>query len=187
MPLKVTLQKGDLTTLEVDAIVNATNNDLILGGDISGTIRRVGGPTIQEECNKIGTIPLGEVGITGAGELKFKMIFHAAVLPLGLWADERSIRRAVQNCLKKANEKEVHTIGFPAVGTGAGGFSIDRCAQIMCEEFLNLSKGPTSIEQITVVISEDKAFDAFKEVAVQKLPSEILVLPEAGGAVAKAP
>lgn len=67
---KIALQQGDLTEMDVDAIVNAANNDLQLGGGVAGAIRRKGGPEIQHECDVIGTIPVGGVAITSGGRLK---------------------------------------------------------------------------------------------------------------------
>jgi O-acetyl-ADP-ribose deacetylase (regulator of RNase III) len=64
---KIRLRKGDLTEAAVDAIVNAANNDLVLGGGVAGAIRAKGGPSIQAECDKLGPIPIGEAAITGAG------------------------------------------------------------------------------------------------------------------------
>ena len=75
--------QGDLTEQDVDAIVNAANNDLQLGGGVAGAIRRKGGPVIQEECNRIGSIPLGEAAITTGGRLKARYVIHAASMSLG--------------------------------------------------------------------------------------------------------
>src|ERR1039458_6576765 len=72
------LTVGDLTESNADAIVNAANNDLILGGGVAGAIRRKGGETIQRECDEIGSIPIGGAAITGAGNLKARHVIHAA-------------------------------------------------------------------------------------------------------------
>jgi O-acetyl-ADP-ribose deacetylase (regulator of RNase III) len=96
---KLELKMGDITEMEVDAIVNAANNDLILGGGVAGAIRRKGGDAIQDECNKIGSVPLGEAAITTGGNLKAKHVIHAASMSLGSWTTRESLRNSVKNSL----------------------------------------------------------------------------------------
>ena len=129
MALKIQLTQGDITQMEVEAIVNSANNDLILGSGVSGAIHRLGGPEIQEECHRIGTLPLGSVATTTAGKLNARYIIHAAVNPLGLWADAKSIRTAFRGVLRELAAKGIKTVAIPAIGTGSGAFSIDRCAE----------------------------------------------------------
>jgi O-acetyl-ADP-ribose deacetylase (regulator of RNase III) len=122
----------DITSLEIDAIVNAANNHLILGSGVAGAIRRKGGPSIQDECNRIGPIEIGEAAITGAGELPAKYVIHAASMgdePVS----ERSLRDSVHNSLLRGEEAGIESIAFPAIGTGVGGFPLRRCAEIMIE------------------------------------------------------
>ena len=80
---RILIQQGDLTEMDVDAIVNAANNDLILGAGVAGAILRKGGASIQEECNEIGSIPVGYAAITGGGKLKARFVIHAASMGLG--------------------------------------------------------------------------------------------------------
>ena len=80
---KIVIQQGDLTDMDADAIVNAANNDLILGGGVAGAIRRKGGDEIQRQCTEIGTIPVGYAAITGGGRLKARHVIHAASMQLG--------------------------------------------------------------------------------------------------------
>ncbi|NQU08006.1 MAG: macro domain-containing protein [Candidatus Abyssubacteria bacterium] len=122
--------QADITSLTVDAIVNAANNHLILGSGVAGAIRTKGGPSIQDECNRVGSIKVGEAAITGAGRLPAKFVIHAASMgdePVS----ERSLRDSVQNSLLKAEEAKISSIAFPAIGTGVGGFAVERCAEIM--------------------------------------------------------
>src|SRR5208282_3229673 len=76
--LRVSIRQGDLTEADVDAVVNAANNDLMLGGGVAGAIRRKGGPEIQDECDRIGPIAVGEAALTGGGKLKARYVIHAA-------------------------------------------------------------------------------------------------------------
>jgi O-acetyl-ADP-ribose deacetylase (regulator of RNase III) len=127
---KITLSKGDLTEVDADAIVNAANNDLMLGGGVAGAIRAKGGPAIQEECYRIGAIALGEAAITGAGRLRARHVIHAASMRLGESTTETNLRAATRNSLRRARENSLKSIAFPAIGTGIAGFSMERCAQV---------------------------------------------------------
>src|SRR6184192_2720791 len=80
---KIVIQQGDLTEMETDAIVNAANNDLVLGAGVAGAIRRKGGEEIQRECDAIGSIPVGYAAITTGGKLKARFVIHAASMQLG--------------------------------------------------------------------------------------------------------
>src|SRR5215470_18565465 len=93
---RVTLQQGDITDVDVDAVVNAANTDLQLGAGVAGAIRRKGGLTIQQECNVIGPVPLGEAAITGGGQLKARHVIHAASMHLGGHTMERSLTSAMR-------------------------------------------------------------------------------------------
>src|SRR5215472_4499597 len=86
---EIVILQGNLTEMDVDAIVNAANNDLQLGGGVAGAIRRKGGDEIQRECDAIGSIPLGGAAITSGGHLKARHVIHAAPLPI-LFASPRS-------------------------------------------------------------------------------------------------
>src|SRR5688572_29761769 len=169
MSIEMKVVRGDLTTQQVDAIVNSVNNDLLLGGGVSGAISRVAGPAVQEECHRIGTVPLGTAVVTAAGNLAAKWIIHAAVNPLGLWADAKSVRSAVRNVLAKAKELGAKRLAFPAIGTGAGGFPIERCVDILVEEVLKHGETPTSVEEVMFVLYDEKPFAIFEERYKEKL------------------
>jgi O-acetyl-ADP-ribose deacetylase (regulator of RNase III) len=169
MKTQLKMTKGDITAVEADAIVNSANNDLVLGGGVSGAIRRVAGVDVQEECNRIGTIPLGEAVVTSGGQLKAKWIIHAAVNPLGLWADAKSVRNATRNALKRAEEKKVRTLAFPAIGTGAGALPVERCAEILVDEVQKHCSGETSIEEVSFVLYDEKPYAIFEERFNQKM------------------
>jgi len=125
---------GDITTLDVDAIVNAANTDLLLGAGVAGAIRERGGASIQKECFEIGSIPLGEAVVTGAGTLPASRVIHAAGMEPGGSVTADSLRNATRNALRRAAEKRLSTVAFPAIGTGVGGFPMEEAARIMAEE-----------------------------------------------------
>lgn len=161
---KIVLEQGDLTEADVDAIVNAANNDLQLGGGVAGAIRRKGGPKIQEECDRIGPIPVGEAAVTGAGKLKARCVIHAASMRLGGRTTAEALRASTRNSLERAAERGFSTIAFPAVGTGVAGFPLRECAEIMLDEVVKHLKGKTSITKVHFVLFDKPALDAFREV-----------------------
>jgi O-acetyl-ADP-ribose deacetylase (regulator of RNase III) len=161
---KITIFQGDLTEQDADAIVNAANNDLQLGGGVAGAIRRKGGPSIQVECDRIGPVPLGEAAITTGGNLKARYVIHAASMRLGEATEETNLRLSTRNSLLRAKEKGLRSIAFPAVGTGIAGFPMRRAAEIMIEEALKHLQGPTSLEEVRFVLYDRPAFETFREV-----------------------
>lgn len=166
---KVQVSQGDLTLANVDAIVNAANNDLILGGGVAGAIRNRGGPTIQDECRRIGTIAVGEAAVTGGGRLKAKFVIHAASMRLGQLTTEQSLRDATRNSLRRATEHGLKSIAFPAIGTGIAGFPLGRCADVMLEEIRDHLSGNTSLERVEMVLFDQMALAAF-EMALARIP-----------------
>ncbi len=131
---RIEIRQGDLTEMDADAIVNAANNDLKLGGGAAGAIRRKGGPAIQAECDAIGTIPLGGAAITSGGKLKARYVIHAASMELGGRTSAASLRSSTAHALRIAAQNGLKTIAFPAVGTGIARFPVRECAGIMLRE-----------------------------------------------------
>jgi len=135
-----------------------------MGGGVSGAIRRVAGQQVQDECHKIGTVPLGTAVVTSGGLLKAPWIIHAAVNPLGMWADVKSVRNAVRSTLKKADEKQIKRLAFPALGTGAGALAVERCADILIEEVMkHCEADQTTLEEVMFVLYDEKPFAIFEE------------------------
>src|SRR4051812_42661278 len=164
MKTQLRMIRGDITTVDADAIVNSANNDLVMGGGVSGAIRRVAGPDVQDECHKIGTVPLGTAVVTTGGLLKAQWIIHAAVNPLGMWSDAKSVRNATKAVLKRAEEKQVKRLAFPALGTGAGALAVERCADILIEETMkHCENDQTSLEEVLFVLYDEKPFAIFEE------------------------
>lgn len=155
--------QGDITEADVEAIVNAANHDLELGGGVAGAIRRKGGPTIQQECNRIGRIPLGEAAITGGGNLKAKYVIHAASMQLGGRTTDETLEASTRNSLRRAEEKGIRSIAFPAVGTGIAGFDTKQCAEIMLGIAAAHRKGKTSLERIVFVLFDRVSLEIFQE------------------------
>jgi len=161
---RIVIQQGDLTEMDTDAIVNAANNDLILGGGVAGAIRRKGGDQIQKECNVIGTIPIGYAAITTGGNLKAKYVIHAASMQLGGRTTAEALRNSTAHALRISNERSIKTIAFPAVGTGIAGFDLRECAEIMLNEAVRHLNGKTSVETIYFVLFDEEARGIFEQV-----------------------
>ena len=160
---RIQIQQGDLTEMDVDAIVNAANNDLILGAGVAGAIHRKGGDEIQRECNEIGSIPVGYAAITGGGKLKARYVIHAASMSLGgVRTTAKTLRTSTAHSLRLAAERKLKTVAFPAVGTGVSGFPMEECAQIMLGEALQHLKGETSLETIYFVLFDLASSDIFQ-------------------------
>jgi O-acetyl-ADP-ribose deacetylase len=159
---KVILQQGDITDADVDAVVNAANTRLQLGAGVAGAIRRKGGPTIQQECDAIGPVSLGEAATTGGGQLQARYVIHAASMQLGGLTDEGSLRDSTVNSLKRAVEKHLTSIAFPAIGTGIAGFPLDRCAQVMLGEVRKHLDGQTTLQRIVFVLFDESALKTFQ-------------------------
>src|ERR1700751_2524122 len=154
MPLKtnfngrVEILQGDLTEMDTDAIVNAANNDLQLGGGVAGAIRRKGGPQIQAECDEIGPVPVGGAAITSGGNLKARYVIHAASMQLGGRTSAQSLRSSTAHSLRIAAQNGLKTIAFPAIGTGIAGFPMNRCAEIMLGEAAEHLENGSSLGEI---------------------------------------
>lgn len=177
---KMILQQGDLTEMDVDAIVNAANNDLQLGGGVAGAIRRKGGAAIQRECDAIGSVPIGGAAITSGGNLRARFVIHAASMQLGGETTARALRASTAHALRIASERKLKSIAFPAVGTGIAGFPLTECAPIMLREVAEHLRKPTSIEKVFFVLFDAHALGAF-----EKVLAEMAARGELGDAQAK--
>jgi O-acetyl-ADP-ribose deacetylase (regulator of RNase III) len=152
---------GDLTEMDTDAIVNAANAQLILGGGVAGAIRKKGGPKIQAECNKIGGTFVGGAVITTGGSLKAKHVIHAVGPRMGEGNEDQKLTSATLNSLKVADENHLKSIAFPAISTGIFGFPIGRCAEIMLKTTIVYLKGQTSLEKVVFCLFGRDSYEVF--------------------------
>ena len=153
---RVVILTGDIVEQEVDAIVSAANNELVLGAGVAGAIRRAGGPSIQDECDAHGAVRVGEAAITGAGRLRARFVVHAASMSLGTRTTRESLRSSMDDAFRLARQHDVRTMAVPAVGTGIAGFPIDECARVMAEALHGaLRDGWQATEIRFVLFSED--------------------------------
>jgi O-acetyl-ADP-ribose deacetylase (regulator of RNase III) len=159
---RIVIISGDLVDQEVDAIVNAANNDLQLGGGVAGAIRRAGGPSIQDECDAHGPVRVGQAAITGAGRLRARYVIHAASMSLGGRTTRASLKSSMDDVFRLARMHEVTSIAVPAVGTGIAGFPIDECARVMGESLKAALKGGWQASEVRFVLFGEDTKRAFE-------------------------
>ncbi len=157
----IILAECDITDLAVDAIVNAANAQLVLGGGVAGAIRMKGGPAIQAQCHEIAPISVGQAVITTGGKLKAAHVIHAVGPRMGEGDEEEKLNSATVNSLKVADNNNLSTIAFPAISTGIFGFPLDKCAKIMLAATSEYLKGNTCIKEVTFCLFDSKAYDTF--------------------------
>ena len=159
----IELIQGDITELETDAIVNAANGQLVLGGGVAGAIRKKGGPAIQQECNKKAPISVGQAVITTGGYLKAKYVIHAVGPRMGEGNEDEKLRNATLNSLKVADENNLDSIAFCAISTGIFGYPIERCAKIMLETTMDYLKEETMLKRVVFCLYDSRSYDIFEE------------------------
>jgi len=156
------LVEGDITELDTDAIVNAANSMLIMGGGVAGAIRSKGGMKIQMECLKIGRTPVGGAAITTGGKLKAKFVIHAVGPRMGEGDEDNKLKNATLNSLKLADQNKLKSISFPAISAGIFGFPIDRCAKIMLSTTIEYLKGQTGLKKVVFCLYGRESYDVFE-------------------------
>ncbi len=155
---------GDLTESDCEAIVNAANNDLQLGVGVAGAIRRKGGPSIQEECDRHSPIEVGGAAITGAGNLKAKYVIHAASMGFAQPTTTATLLSSTQASLRLCVQHQITSIAFPALGTGVAGFPIKDCAKIMLPAALDHLKSNPYPQRVQFVLWDEVAFQTFQNI-----------------------
>jgi O-acetyl-ADP-ribose deacetylase (regulator of RNase III) len=158
----IELVEGDITEQDTDAIVNAANSALVLGGGVAGAIRRKGGPSIQAECNRIGGTHVGGTVITGAGNLKAKHVIHAVGPRMGEGDEDEKLRGATLNSLKVADEHQLKSVAFPAISSGIFGFPLDRCATIMLSTTIDYLRQNTGLQRVVFCLYGNQAYNTFE-------------------------
>ena len=163
------LMRGNIVEVQADAIVNAANSGLRGGGGVDGAIHRAGGPSIMEECRKIGGCPTGEAVVTSAGRLAAKYVFHA-VGPIysGSLDDQRLLTSAYQSCLNLAEQHQVKSIAFPSLSTGIYGYPLELAAPIALHTIIEHIKKPTCLQQVLMVLFGESAYKVHEQ-ALDKL------------------
>lgn len=163
---KVTIElvQGDITDLATDAIVNAANESLQMGGGVAGAIRRRGGPAIQRECDEIGGTPVGTAVLTNGGNLKARYVIHAVGPRWGEGDEAQKLANAVKSALKIAVGKRLRSIAFPAISTGIFGFPKKQAAQIILTTILTfVQEADSTLRRIVFSLFDPTSYTIFEE------------------------
>jgi O-acetyl-ADP-ribose deacetylase (regulator of RNase III) len=161
--------QGDITRLDVDAIVNAANTSLLGGGGVDGAIHRAAGPELLAECKRIGGCPTGEAKITKGYRLPAKHVIHT-VGPVysGKPSDSQLLKNCYQNSLVLADENNVATIAFPAISCGVYGYPIDQASSIAVITSCSFLENNPSLEKILFVLFSRRDYDIYVD-TIRKL------------------
>ena len=159
----LTLVEGDITREETDAIVNAANSRLMGGAGVDGAIHSAGGPSIMEECRKIGGCPTGQAVITTGGSLKAKYVIHTVgpVYQGGSKGEANLLKSAYLSSLKLASAKGLKSISFPAISTGVYSYPLAEAAHIALKIAVDYLRGNTDIEVIRFILFDRRLYDIF--------------------------
>ncbi len=169
--VNVFLVEGDITQAKVDAIVNAANNHLWMGAGVAGAIKRVGGKIIEVEAVAKGPIKIGSAIETTAGNLDTKYVIHAAVMGQDLITNEEYIREATKNTLLLCEKLNLESVALPAFGTGVGGFSKEKCAEIMLSEVISFEN--KSLKDVYFYLFGKDTLGIFKKVYNQLINKKL--------------
>ncbi|MDI6616494.1 MAG: O-acetyl-ADP-ribose deacetylase, partial [Syntrophaceae bacterium] len=159
----IALVQGDITAEETDAIVNAANSGLRGGGGVDGAIHRAGGPSIMEECRKIGSCPTGQAVVTGGGNLKARYVIHTVgpVYRGGSRGEAGLLKSAYRESLKRVTEKGLTSVSFPAISAGVYGYPLEEAARIALTTAIDYVKDHDEIRLIRFVLFSRDIYDVF--------------------------
>lgn len=160
----ISIERGDITDAEVDAIVNAANSQLWMGAGVAGSIKRKGGTVIEEDAVRQGPIEVGEAVLTVAGNLAATHVIHAATMGADLRTDPQKIAAATKAALAIAEKHRLSSIAFPALGSGVGGIPPAESAEAMLSALIeHLKRGDSSLQKVLFVLYQEEARKAFAD------------------------
>jgi len=165
--VSVSLIQGDITTVEVDAIVNAANTSLLGGGGVDGAIHRAGGPAILEECRLLGGCGVGDAKATTAGRLPARYVIHTVgpVWNGGEKQEDAKLASAHRRSVEVAGDLGIASIAFPAISTGIFGFPIERAAPIAIQAARTAAAGTDTVRDVRFVLFSPGDLAVFQQAA----------------------
>jgi O-acetyl-ADP-ribose deacetylase (regulator of RNase III) len=163
-PTSISIERGDITDRDVDALVNAAGSTLAMSTGVAAAIKRKGGVIIEEEAMRQGPVEVGEAVLTTAGNLPATHVIHAAVMGSDLKTDTDTIGRTVRSVLALAEKHRITSMALPAFGTGVGHVPAAASAEAMLREVVgHLKTGRSSLRRVVFVLYEDETHRAFSE------------------------
>jgi O-acetyl-ADP-ribose deacetylase (regulator of RNase III) len=161
---RMEIMQGNITTLKLDAIVNAANSSLLGGGGVDGAIHRAAGPGLLNECRKIGGCPTGEARITGAYNLPAKYVIHT-VGPIyhGKDEDPKLLSGCYLSSLRLAANHNIASIAFPAISCGAYGYPVRKACKIAIDTTWDFLKQNSSLRKIVFILFSDDNYNVYAE------------------------
>jgi O-acetyl-ADP-ribose deacetylase (regulator of RNase III) len=168
---RIRIERGDITRIPVDAIVNAANHSLVGGGGVDGAIHRGAGPGLLEECKKIreqrGSLPAGQAVTTSAGNLKVRYVIHTVgpVWHGGNKNEPQVLESSYCHSMEQANLKACNSISFPSVSTGAFGYPVHEAAKIALHAIADLLHKPKMVKLVRFVLFDQRTYKAYAAAA----------------------
>ena len=151
--------RADITTLQVEAIVNAANNQMIMGGGVAGAIKKKGGKIIEDEAKRQAPVEVGESIITTAGSLPCKYVIHTATMAMDFKTDYEIVRKCTRSVLRLCQEEGISEVAFPALGAGVGGLDVVLVSKIMVQEIFKAVREGWAPERVTLVYYSQVDFE----------------------------
>lgn len=166
MKQNIKIWRGDITTLKVEAIVNAANRSLLGGGGVDGAIHRAAGPELKEACKKLGGAETGEAKLTEGFKLPAEYVIHTVgpVYKDGHHDEDIALASCYQNSMRIAEEHQLQTIAFPAISTGIYGYPAEEAAEIAIHTILDYLKQESSQLQVTLVAFDKQTEELYNEI-----------------------
>jgi O-acetyl-ADP-ribose deacetylase (regulator of RNase III) len=167
----VDIVRADITTLAVDAIVNAANASLLGGGGVDGAIHRAAGPELKAECQKLGGAGTGEAKITKGYRLRAKHVIHAVgpVWRGGGRGEPELLAACYRNSLSLAVTRGLKTIAFPAISTGAYGYPVEAATRVALNEVSTFLAADGWLDQVVLCCFSPADFDVYQRTAAELL------------------
>jgi O-acetyl-ADP-ribose deacetylase (regulator of RNase III) len=168
---RIEIVQGDITTLAVDAIVNAANGSLLGGGGVDGAIHRAAGPGLREECSRLGGAETGEVEITGGHGLRARHVLHAVgpVWQGGGAGEDALLASCYRGAMALARTHALRSVAFPAISTGAYGFPLERATRIALGEVRRALEEEATVRRVVFCCFSPRDVAAYEALAGELL------------------